>query len=560
MIFAPINNLNSLIFAPSFETKKSVLGISQHTASIPGVSIITSLDDLLNENFNVAYDQFSTYLDEETYNGINSELDLIMRFAPNLFSVTSMGTIISDFPEHTDEGIRMLSRLRFIQLALAKYLGVSHTEQPHFIQVLCEDHRSLSNADKLFKTILHNIQSIIEKNPQNIDSALQLFFPDNKFIFQPFFGPSDTTTKFGSLAKVLILKQMLNVRKLFIDFKSTINRADLTLDFGNGRGNGIGRSSISILPVNHITFQGTSYSTEFRSSVLESMYMNLLLNNHLADFENPEYLDDFVTRINTLSNALQFGDYGQSPYIAHWGDFDNGMFVNEYNRLVKQDDSLLSRIATKDISGTSGSRGSEGKSFSVLSFKNQRAIGKDMLKYTTGLPRLMGLDFSQVGKEPILELLKTTWGADLILSELIDFLQTSPMRSASLQISDQAIKSGINYHRNSIIKLAQALGKPFSLNTNSTKKQRLKIAMYILQQWRMLLSEDRNQTSILLSNRLDAYNAIMNQINELNAMTDHMIENIVARGVTEADINLLQSLSALIWVNVDLGLPNIPNF
>ena len=76
----------------------------------------------------------------------------------------------------------------------------------------------------------------------------------------------------------------------------------------------------------------------------------------------------------------------------------------------------------------------------------------------------------------------------------------------------------------------------------------------------MLLSEDRNQTSILLSNRLDAYNAIMNQINELNAMTDHMIENIVARGVTEADINLLQSLSALIWVNVDLGLPNIPNF
>lgn len=84
--------------------------------------------------------------------------------------------------------------------------------------------------------------------------------------------------------------------------------------------------------------------------------------------------------------------------------------------------------------------------------------------------------------------------------------------------------------------------------------------MYILQQWRMLLSEDRNQTSILLSNRLDAYNAIMNQINELNAMTDHMIENIVARGVTEADINLLQSLSALIWVNVDLGLPNIPNF
>ena len=226
----------------------------------------------------------------------------------------------------------------------------------------------------------------------------------------------------------------------------------------------------------------------------------------------------------------------------------------------KQDDSLLSRIATKDISGTSGSRGSEGKSFSVLSFKNQRAIGKDMLKYTTGLPRLMGLDFSQVGKEPILELLKTTWGADLILSELIDFLQTSPMRSASLQISDQAIKSGINYHRNSIIKLAQALGKPFSLNTNSTKKQRLKIAMYILQQWRMLLSEDRNQTSILLSNRLDAYNAIMNQINELNAMTDHMIENIVARGVTEADINLLQSLSALIWVNVDLGLPNIPNF
>ena len=63
-----------------------------------------------------------------------------------------------------------------------------------------------------------------------------------------------------------------------------------------------------------------------------------------------------------------------------------------------------------------------------------------------------------------------------------------------------------------------------------------------------------------MSNRLDAYNAIMNQINELNAMTDHMIENIVARGVTEADINLLQSLSALIWVNVDLGLPNIPNF
>ena len=183
-----------------------------------------------------------------------------------------------------------------------------------------------------------------------------------------------------------------------------------------------------------------------------------------------------------------------------------------------------------------------------------------MLKYTTGLPRLMGLDFRQVNNNYILELLHTTWGADLILSELIDFLQSSPNRSASLQISNSAIESGIDYHRNSILRLANALDGSFKINTKTSQTQRLAITKYILHSWRNNVSGKYDPTSVVLTNRLDAFIAIIDQVSELNAMTDQMVANIVAQGITEADINLLQSLSALIWVNVDLGLPNVPNF
>ena len=540
----------------SAETKKGVVGIAEHLSNIAGVNQISHITQLAQgADFEDLYTEFVSYLEQERYSGINSPLDLILRFTPNLFDVTSLGTIISDFPSDTQAGLTMLARLRFIQVATARYLGIENPSL-HRIQVLCEDHSSLLNVNTLFKSLLAEIQQIYNDN-------LELFFVNNNFVFEPFFGPSDTMTKMGSLAKELINKQILQTRYEFEQFKLAVGNNALQMNIGNGRGNGIGRSGISILPVNNITMQGTSYSTESRSAVLETVYLNLMLNNQLQNVLPTSQISSDLEQMNAFQDNLNFQDYGSSPYISYWGNFENGIYINEYNYLVADPNSIISHIADKNISGTSGSRGTPMNDASALSFANQRAIAKDMLKYTSGLPRLMGLDWSAVDASNIINYLQTTRGFDLVISELIDFLQSSPARASMLGFSANSIQDGIDYHNSSVAMIGQALDSSnaySSIITNqTTQAERLEIVKNILGMYREHITGN-SHSDVIIANRIDAYLAIVDRVSSLNQMVDEMIAYIDKVGVENVDKNMWQSLAALIWYNVDVPLPNVPNF
>ncbi|MDC3221533.1 hypothetical protein OAT97_00345 [Gammaproteobacteria bacterium] len=540
----------------SAETKKGVTGIAEHLSNMAGVNQIHHITQLApGADFEDLYTEFVSYLEQERYSGINSPLDLILRFTPNLFDVTSLGTIISDFPDDTQAGLTMLARLRFIQIATARYLGIDNPPL-HRIQVLCEDHSSLLNVNTLFNSLLAEIQQIYNDN-------LELFFVNNNFVFEPFFGPSDTMTKMGSLAKELINKQILQTRYEFEQFTLTVGNNALQMNIGNGRGNGIGRSGISILPVNNITMQGTSYSTESRSAVLETVYLNLMLNNQLQNVLPTSQISSDLEQMNAFQDNLNFQDYGSSPYISYWGDFDNGIYVNEYNALVADPNSIISHIADKNISGTSGSRGTPLNDASALSFANQRAIGKDMLKYASGLPRLMGIDWSAVDDNHIIEYLQTTRGFDLVVSELIDFLQSSPTRSSMLGFSEDSIQSGIDYHNSSIGMIGTALDRSnansYIINEQTTQAERLEIVRNILGMYHQQIT-GHSHSEIVIANRIDAYLDIVERVSGLNQMVDEMIKYIDQVGVDNVDKNMWQSLAALIWINVDVPLPNVPNF
>jgi hypothetical protein len=538
----------------SAATKKGVVGIAEHLSNIAGVNQISHITQLAQgADFEDLYTEFVSYLEQERYSGINSPLDLILRFTPNLFDVTSLGTIISDFPSDTQAGLTMLARLRFMQIATTRYLYIDNPSL-HRIQVLCEDHSSLLNVNTLFNSLLAAIQTIYNDN-----SAV--FFVNNNFVFEPFFGPSDTMTKMGSLAKELINKQILQTRYEFEQFKLAVGNNALQMNIGNGRGNGIGRSGISILPVNNITMQGTSYSTESRSAVLETVYLNLILNNVIQPVLTASQIESSLEQINAFQDNLNFGDYGSSPYIEYWGD--NGEYLNAYNDLVSNPNSIISHIADKNISGTSGSRGTPMNDASALSFANQRAIAKDMLKYTSGLPRLMGLDWSAVDASNIINYLQTTRGFDLVISELIDFLQSSPARASMLGFSANSIQDGIDYHNASVAMIGQALDSSnahSSIITNqTTQAERLEIVKNILGMYRGHITGN-SHSDVIIANRIDAYLAIVDRVSSLNQMVDDMIAYIDKVGVENVDKNMWQSLAALIWYNVDVPLPNVPNF
>ena len=219
----------------------------------------------------------------------------------------------------------------------------------------------------------------------------------------------------------------------------------------------------------------------------------------------------------------------------------------------------MALIASKETSGTSGSRGSKGKDANTLAYNSQRAIGKDMLKYLSGLPRLMGLNFQGIDAQNIRNLLGTTWGYDLVHSELIDVIQSSPERSRTLGFQSAEINAGMNYHNNFIIPLANSLGlsnmQPITEETS--QQERTAIVQQILAAWRAQIA--RNEASVevnsILANRLELLMTILPNISNLNSMLDEMLANT---NPLTADHNLLQNIALLIWMNVDVPLGNIP--
>jgi len=69
-------------------------------------------------------------LNQSTYTkNTNHVLDFIIRFNLTLF-VPAIGSIISDSPHEFDVITRVVSKLRFIQMAVNKYLGVDSKKAP----------------------------------------------------------------------------------------------------------------------------------------------------------------------------------------------------------------------------------------------------------------------------------------------------------------------------------------------------------------------------------------------------------------------------------------------
>lgn len=411
----------------SYDDKKTVDGVETCLKNLTrkaGLDLINDIDDLQEETIDMAYTKFAQYLDtleyasDNTNKLANNPLDFILRFTLSYFC-EALGTIISDFPSDSPDGIRAISQLRFIQIAVARYLYIEEEDiQNHLIQLLCEDKESLAGCAPLFRKVFNLIGNIYtEADSDRQQEMRKIFFPNNTFFLSPFFGPSDTQAVIGGTAPPLLFQALLEVQQAFLRFKKEHSLEEMHLVINYGRGNGYCRGMAFMMPNFAMTNQGFSYSVINSSTMKEAAYMNSVQLGILDDLNLVETtLEEFKT------NFIDVLKGGQPSHEKFW-DIQNGTLVHNYDRIVRNPNSMMTELIKKETMTPVGTRGVCGREFKTVKYGTLRAISKGFARVTSGLPAFMGYPIEwSTNSEGIERYLKTTYGSASFISEMLGYL------------------------------------------------------------------------------------------------------------------------------------------
>jgi len=542
----------------SYEDKKSVLGVESQLKYLEdyGIKNINNFEDLINEDiFNKSYKEFIKLLDNTKYEeNTNNILDFILRFTLSNYT-KSLGTIMSDFTDDSNKAIQTITRLRFIQLAVIKYLNIDQKNlNPHLIQLLCEDESSLQNVSPLFQNIFESLSNIYKKYI-NITNLNRILFINNILFISPFYGPSDTQAVMGGIAPVKLFKSSLEVRKSFSNFKNInkLNNKNIIVNYG--RGNGFLRGMGFMIPNDAMTNQGLSSSVISESNE-ESSFMNSLQQDGIDDINK---IDQILNDINTAVGITQGIN---SMHMKFW-NIQNGILVNEYNNILQKDSNgILNNLFSKEIMTPAGTRGVGGKDFDIIKYQSLRAIPKSFVRVTSGLvPFVRYFENWSTDQNGVIDYLNTPFGSATLISELYGYLLIDFYRARILGFSEDSINEVVKYVENILRQFSQ--DETISISSKTTQNEIYNIIIKLIKNKIIPIIKEDND---IILNRWEAFMAISENINQdSNFLTNEIIINNILLSNNlftneEVQKRNLQKLAWLITKLTDYNIPIMPLF
>lgn len=425
----------------SWKDKKGVTGIMTHLAKIPGVGVIQTWPDMLNDKkLEEAYGEFKNFIEAERYNGsVNSHIDFILRLCSPAFA-HAHGIVLSDFDSSKKQAI---PQMRFLVQAVERFLTEktkSTVVIPQIIMPLCENDASIRGTTDLFREFLasmgksydaiKNLPNDIKK--QELEKINRLMFPDgNSLFYGGFYGPSDLTRDMGGQSIHFISTSIKELRYAWQEFMKShkdllpYNINHIHIEFGKGtspkRGGGF---TLPYPP----TVQGINFVTT--DSNLMKLQLRLMGAQapQIYPFESP-VSDEF------RQHAIDFHKMLLNE--------DDGLIIREFDRL--KDTPLLGAV-----SGTySNNQGTRGKGGHPL-YKEQRAISSAATTSMLGLlgyPSFPAPDVMQDMQQEynLDEVLKNPADLHILMGDLFQIVCMDVKRAKLLGFNQESINICCDY-------------------------------------------------------------------------------------------------------------------